>query len=1155
MNALSSKATEKFKQFLAIALALVTTVVLSGIATVISANAAGDDILQEGSLIKAPDRPEVYIINTKAHGQYAGWKRHIFNPDVFNMYGHLSWDAIKIVPQSVIDMYETSNLYRADGDPRVYYLKEEGSTAVKYHIQDEAAFNAYGFSWDQVFIVNERERDYYPTGYVITATSGLPGQQNNNNNGGQQGGTTPVGSGLTVSVASDNPVADTILSDDTSNQYPQALIPFLKVNFSAGNDGDVKVTSVSFKRTGIASDSDLGNLYLYDGEMRVAEYTSFSDRVVTFTNPSGLFTVPKGTTKTITLKGDLARGSTPVSASKTIGFDLVSASDVTTDGAAVSGSFPIMGNKMATAQVSDLGYLYIDAYETTNPSSLKGDATNQELWRFSLISGNQDMEVRKIKLTMVGTISPTDIQNLKLEVGGVQVGSAQAIASDNTVIFDLSSNPIRINSGQTKIVSLKGDMNGGAGRNFYFSIQRSSDVVVYDRGYGVFVTMAKDTQTGAFGIVKPTSATSVDAGTLTLSVATDSPTGNIPASATGVTLAKFGFYASGESVKVDNLSVKCNSSNTGLYIDNVKLLLEGSQVGSTATTLQCNNSATVSFTFGNTFQVPAGTTKYLTIVADTTDSTVSDGNTIAVSLVAGSGNAQGLSTLNSISTTDQTARTVTVKSGAATVAKNTAFGDKTSSNPTGTVNASGVKIGSFVITAGAGEAIDVTQITLADDATTQLGDNFQNLMLKDSNGNQIGSTIATLNTTAGTYTFTPASPIRINAGQQLVVDVFADIKSSAADTGTSLSPVAKVNSVTATGVNTSADASYTTAVNLQTAYIASSGNLTVTTGADTPIAQQLVMGSTDVALATFKLEADAAEDIIISDITVSDQVSSGATGTLKNLKLYVDGVQVGQTVQLSGTDSTSTYANANFSGLNLVIPRNSSKTLTVRADVTSYDDGASAGSTHKIALLVNKGGGSESIIAKGASSGASITGATLDYGTSPDADQTANTMTVYATKVSVAFASDSPSGAAGPAAGAVVMKVVVSNSSNVGNYSATVKLMNFAMNSVGFGTTNTKALTIYKDSIASGNQVATTNYPAGGQVGNSAIEDANFTDVEIAAGSSKTFIVTLDTSEAGATDSLSVGMSQGDLEWRDSKVTNNITTVDSLPLLSKTLTY
>jgi len=198
MNPLSSKAKKKFKQFLSVALTLTTTVVLSGLTMLVPvANAA----LVEGSLIKTADAPEVYIINDKAHGSYLGWKRHIFNPEVFNMYGHLTWDSIQTVSQSVVDSYDTSDLYKADVDPRVYSLEEMGTSAVKHHIENEAAFAAQGYSWDQIFTVNEKEVNYYATGSVITAGT-TP--------------TTPVtGTEVSVSLAANNPASGAVITNQS----------------------------------------------------------------------------------------------------------------------------------------------------------------------------------------------------------------------------------------------------------------------------------------------------------------------------------------------------------------------------------------------------------------------------------------------------------------------------------------------------------------------------------------------------------------------------------------------------------------------------------------------------------------------------------------------------------------------------------------------------------------------------------------------------------------------------------------------------------------------------------------------------------------------------------------------------------------------------
>ncbi|MCR4322721.1 MAG: cohesin domain-containing protein, partial [Candidatus Azambacteria bacterium] len=120
----------------------------------------------EGDLVRGPDGIKVYIVN------FYGYKRHIFNPAVFSMYGHFRWDNIKSLNQQEIDALKISNLYRADGDTRVFSLHEVDETkglAQKRWLSVSAEkFSALGYAWEQVFIINTKERDYYQEGSPIT---------------------------------------------------------------------------------------------------------------------------------------------------------------------------------------------------------------------------------------------------------------------------------------------------------------------------------------------------------------------------------------------------------------------------------------------------------------------------------------------------------------------------------------------------------------------------------------------------------------------------------------------------------------------------------------------------------------------------------------------------------------------------------------------------------------------------------------------------------------------------------------------------------------------------------------------------------------------------------------------------------------------------
>ena len=816
--------------------------------------------------------------------------------------------------------------------------------------------------------------------------------------------------GLTVALADDTPAAGYLLRD-TGGSIAQVRADLAKFVFTNGDAEDVTVTTLKLKRTGISTDADLSNVYLYDGDTKLAEYTSFASQVITFTNSAGLFTVPAGGSKEITVKADIAGGTTTVT-SIIVGIE--SADDITSTASSINGDFPINGNAQGVATVADLGYVDITNY-TTYPSTVDPGVTDYELWRFSVTAHDQDMAIEKIVMTMVGTIDITDVQNLKLEVAGTTIAGPVNIDENNKVVFDMSASPFTITKGQTKIFILKGDVPTGTGRSFKFTIRKIHDFVAKDTQYGVYTTPLVGGS--AWSVIEPTSGsgTSINTGTLTVSVCDDSPSGNIAQSAVNVPLARFCFKANGEDIKVSTLAIKVTES-AGKALDDGKLYFNGTQVGTTDDDV--TSGATVPYNCGNTAIIPAGETAVFEFRANVTynDGTaIPAGETVYVEVVGGSSSAIGQSSLTSVTVANATARTLTVASGALSVAKNTAMADYTASYPTGVAGATNVKVASFVITAGAGEGVSINQIVIGDDGgdnTYDFGDNFQNLKLMHGDA-QLGLTLGTLSGTSGAdYTFNISPAITINAGEQYVVDVYADILTGASGypasaAGTAAAIGLEVVSISATGIDTGTDKSWSgTAVNLHKLVIASTGTLTVTAAPSpqTPVNGQLVMGDDENLFATFTFTAGAAEDIEVTQIIIND--NSSFCGSLSNVKLFdgLTGNQIGSTVAAFDSSCDATF---NLS-TPWVIPAGTTQYLVVKADANAYPDAVS-GSSHVLRIVDNT-----KITSYGVSSGSAIT-ETVSGATS-------NTQYVYRTKVTVAKNAASPSGSAVAGAGQEVLR-------------------------------------------------------------------------------------------------------------------------------------
>lgn len=110
-----------------------------------------------GSLIRAINQIKVYI--TKED-----YKRHIADSEIFNFYGHLNWDSIQEINLSVLNSYQESFLIRAISDYKVYEIKNRIKHWLNITVEE---FINRGYDWNEVFIVNEEERDWYETGKEI----------------------------------------------------------------------------------------------------------------------------------------------------------------------------------------------------------------------------------------------------------------------------------------------------------------------------------------------------------------------------------------------------------------------------------------------------------------------------------------------------------------------------------------------------------------------------------------------------------------------------------------------------------------------------------------------------------------------------------------------------------------------------------------------------------------------------------------------------------------------------------------------------------------------------------------------------------------------------------------------------------------------------
>lgn len=740
-----------------------------------------------------------------------------------------------------------------------------------------------------------------------------------------------IGGSLNVSLAASSPASGTVITDDddiSGVSKGQALANFGAFNFTAGSDGAAIVKTIKFTRAGVSTDTDLDTLYLFDGNTRIADGGSVSAGVVTFNNSNGLFTVPAGSTKTITLKADV---SFDISAGKTISFGINSAADVVAGGT-VSGSFPARANVMTTAVVTDLGSLKV---ATGTPSSvdtpIDPNQSEVEVATLTLTAENQKLHVERLVLTEIGSIQVGDLTNFKLLAAGNQIGTAE-MANDYTVTFDLAGAPLEILSGNSKVLSVRANIVKGSTRTFYFSVQYRSDIVAKDTNYGVYVwPRDRYVTNGSWSTIKPTGNYKISQGAVTVNKSSDSPATSVSLNASNVTLAKFDMKATGEDMKVKDLNVRVNFAPLGL--DNGKVFVDGVQVGSTKDLTDANSDNTgdiVNFTFGSSFIIPAGTTKVVSIVADTKTSTgqayATAPTAMQVALTTGSSNGQGMSSLQTAnvpsSLSGVSANQLSTSASSMSVTKYSGYG-----NQTLVAGSNNAKVGSFVINTGSTAGVNLTSITVNLDNDEQA--TITNLLIKrNDTGAQFGTTKSDP-TTSNVFNGT----INIPAASLMVFDVYADINTGA-DAGpwTASIDASGTSSVDGNTVSDSGD-------ELQTMTLGS-GSLTLSAGTQ-PDAANLIAGTSGNHIGQFRFNAaNTAYTINKLNLNFPNNFStSTASVTIEYPK--ADGTTGSMTsVILSGASATLYAA---FDGIGMYVAKDSEALLNVKVSLATIASGATSG--------------------------------------------------------------------------------------------------------------------------------------------------------------------------------------------------------------------
>ncbi|MBI4133595.1 hypothetical protein HY478_03200 [Candidatus Uhrbacteria bacterium] len=521
---------------------------------------------------------------------------------------------------------------------------------------------------------------------------------------------------------------------------------------------------------------------------------------------------------------------------------------------------------------------------------------------------------------------------------GVQVGSAVAsLASDDTVTFDLSASPARIETGTAEI-KVVADVISGSGNTFKFSLRRASDARFVDTDLNQPI-LATDSGGTSFtsSVVTATEAT-VDTGTVSTVKSTSSQSTNVSLGATNVKWATFELRAAGEDVKVENLNVRATASTGTRGLDNGKVFLNGVQIGSTK---DLTDATDVEFTFGSSMVLTAGVTAIVDIYADaksTTGAAYGSGESVTVRLSTGSSNGQGQKSLASIDvpTGNVAGNAVNLSSSTLTLTKYSGYGNQTMI--AGTNNA---RLGSFTLSTGSTEGVNINTLTVA--LSSNEAATITDLMLKDNaTGTQVGTTKS-----APSQTNTFSVNVALGASVTKVVDIYGNIKSGS-NAGEWIANIDASGTGAVTGSTVDADA-----LNLQTITVGSA-DLAAAVSVS-PDNSNVIAGSSMVKVGSFNFTSQYS-GFTVSEIKVKVPANAATSITSVTLRYpNASGASVDSSATLALSSGAQTHATATFTGLTFYIPADTSKKLDVYVSLATIPNGATSGAAITAILDADEG--------------------------------------------------------------------------------------------------------------------------------------------------------------------------------------------------------
>lgn len=860
-------------------------------------------------LVKITTDPSVYAVEPN------GVLRKIQSEaDAIALFGS-NWNKRVVdVADAFFTNYTVGSPLASGQVPAGSLVKNANSASVYYFdgsnyrtIASESAFNGNRFDFANVITVTNA----ITAGGNAVSTSEFAYDA-------QGGSTGPVvtGSGLTASLSSATPAATSVPSNG-------ARVPMAKVNLTAANDGAITVNSITVKRIGLSTYSNIDKVWAEKDGVMVASKKSMNSNDESILTFSPALTINAGQTVSLDLIASLTGSN-----AGNIGLSIASASAVSASAATISGSFPINGNLMTPTTYSVANVSISNSNTAT--STVKVGDEKVELGKFELgFQGTaKDVTVKSVMLKNNGVEDLAKATaNLFLEQAGNKVSTSYTV-DGRFVTFYFGNGLDILKDDSSKIFYVKGDViakENSAANSFTLVLNKSTDLVASEKatGFGTNVVLTNGSSADGYAVSNIT----IDAGAVSVSKKSTSPadTTIVKGSDNTVLIAN---VRADEAITADGLNLTYATTSAAQF-ENARVYVNGILLDSfdPATT-------TASKAIDSTFTLNKGDNEIKVMVKAKSTATAASAINFTISgtsMFTGM-NPEYVVSGNTVSSASGTATgaTFTVQGAALTTVRNDGY----AANKSIVKGSNDVSLGKFTLKA-TNDTVKVTSIALGTNLGTTSANSINDMKLF-VDGAQVGN-VVDFGSTGATFS---SLNFTIAKDSTKAVEIKGSFDTSAAG---SFQTVMTVNAQDSRGTSvTSGNVATST-----TFVVVDQGTLNAELGGNTPAAGILAAKNVEQEVAQFKFtaindEATLTELNVINTPLASTTIASTSAGVadadarIAAIKLYDGSTLIDSFVPVNGAGRFTITNNA------VKVAANQSKTLSIKVVLNNIDNDATA---------------------------------------------------------------------------------------------------------------------------------------------------------------------------------------------------------------------